>query len=57
LEILLVYLKSILTGVAVGAIFALLKLPIPAPTAFAGILGITGIFLGYVIAQKFRGGM
>ena len=50
----MVYLQSILTGLAIGAVFAVLKLPIPAPTAFAGILGIVGIWLGYILVQKFR---
>ena len=54
MDVLIVYLKSILTGTVVGAVFAFLKLPVPAPTAFAGILGIAGIFLGYIIVQKFR---
>lgn len=36
-----------LTGFLVGLIFAILKLPIPAPPAFAGIAGIIGIYLGF----------
>ncbi len=40
-------LLSTSTGVVVGFIFALFKLPIPAPPAIQGILGIIGIFLGY----------
>lgn len=39
-------LTSLGTGVAVGLLFAALKLPIPAPPALAGVLGILGIFLG-----------
>lgn len=38
---------SLLVGVVVGAIFSALRLPIPAPRALAGVLGITGIYLGY----------
>ncbi len=37
---------SIITGFVVGAVFKLLKLPIPAPNALAGVAGIFGIFLG-----------
>jgi XapX domain-containing protein len=37
---------SLLTGLAVGALFALLKLPIPAPPTLAGVAGILGLFLG-----------
>ncbi|WLR61697.1 XapX domain-containing protein [Guptibacillus hwajinpoensis] len=40
-------LIATLTGFLVGLIFALLKLPIPAPPAFAGIAGIVGIYLGF----------
>jgi XapX domain-containing protein len=42
-----VVLLAILTGFIVGFIFALFKLPIPAPPALAGIAGIIGIYLGF----------
>ena len=38
---------AILTGFFVGFVFALFKLPIPAPPALAGIAGIVGIYLGF----------
>lgn len=40
---------SLLTGVAVGSIFAMLKFPIPAPNNAAGIAGVVGIWLGLVV--------
>lgn len=43
--------KSLITGLIVGLFFALLKLPIPAPTAFAGVIGIVGIYIGYIIIK------
>lgn len=43
---------SALTGIAVGFTFALLKLPVPAPPTLSGLMGIIGIFLGYIIAKK-----
>jgi XapX domain-containing protein len=43
---------SLLTGAAVGLLFAKLKLPIPAPQNLVGVMGIVGIFLGYVVASK-----
>ncbi|MBI5148006.1 MAG: DUF1427 family protein [Parcubacteria group bacterium] len=46
--------KSLLAGVVAGVIFGLLKLPIPAPTALAGIVGILGIFLGYFVVRYFQ---
>lgn len=42
---------SLLTGFIVGVIFKLLKLPIPAPNALAGVMGIFGIFLGALFAE------
>ena len=39
------------TGFAVGAVFALLKLNVPAPTVLPGIMGILGIFLGYIVVK------
>lgn len=41
-------LLSLSTGTLVGVIFSLVKLPIPAPQALAGIAGIVGIYVGYV---------
>ncbi len=42
-------LMALGTGFAVGAIFAFLKLEVPAPTVLPGVMGILGIFLGYVV--------
>jgi XapX domain-containing protein len=46
-------LYTTLTGVAVGGIFSVLKLPIPAPPVFAGLMGIVGLWIGYGIVQRF----
>ncbi|MDQ0214182.1 XapX domain-containing protein [Oikeobacillus pervagus] len=40
---------SLLCGFTVGVIFAIFRLPIPAPPALAGIAGIIGIYLGFKI--------
>lgn len=40
------------TGFMVGIIFAKFKLPIPAPTTLTGVMGIVGIFLGYLITTQ-----
>tara|TARA_R110000787_G_scaffold69288_8_gene154346 strand:+ start:265 stop:435 length:171 start_codon:yes stop_codon:yes gene_type:complete len=37
-----------ITGIIVGLVFSLLKLPIPAPPVLSGIAGIFGIYLGSV---------
>jgi XapX domain-containing protein len=42
-------LLAIVTGFITGFLFALFKLPIPAPPAFAGVAGIVGIYLGFKI--------
>ena len=41
-----------LTGAGVGAVFALFKLPVPAPPVFAGLMGIFGLWLGYGLIGK-----
>ena len=43
---------SLVTGMAVGLAFALLRLPVPAPPTLAGLLGIVGIFLGYIVGKR-----
>lgn len=45
-------LLSILTGAGAGIIFALFRLPVPAPPAFAGVAGIIGLWIGYSVVQK-----
>nr|WP_202411461.1 XapX domain-containing protein [Halobacillus halophilus] len=40
---------ALLTGFVVGLLFAAVKLPIPAPPAFAGVAGIIGIYLGFKV--------
>lgn len=42
-----------LTGMGVGAIFSIFKLPVPAPPVFAGLMGIFGLWLGYGIIGRF----
>lgn len=42
-----------LTGAGVGAVFALFKLPVPAPPVFAGLMGIFGLWLGYGFITRF----
>ncbi|BCJ87634.1 DUF1427 family protein [Effusibacillus dendaii] len=40
---------SVLTGVVVGFLFSAIKLPLPAPPVFSGVLGIIGIWAGGVL--------
>ncbi len=45
-------LLAVLTGFASGAVFALFKLPVPAPPVFAGVAGIIGLWAGYSLISK-----
>ncbi|MFB6198364.1 MAG: XapX domain-containing protein [Halobacteriaceae archaeon] len=45
-----IILTTIVGGV-VGLLFGLLDLPIPAPPALSGVMGIVGIFGGYKVAN------
>ena len=41
-----------LTGMGVGAVFSIFKLPVPAPPVFAGLMGIFGLWMGYGLVQR-----
>jgi XapX domain-containing protein len=41
-----VALLSLLTGVVLGVVFALLKLPVPAPGVIEGAIGVVGTCIG-----------
>ncbi|WP_407668452.1 XapX domain-containing protein [Ornithinibacillus halophilus] len=40
---------SFLTGIILGIVFSLLKLPIPAPPNLAGVMGIVGVYTGFLL--------
>lgn len=42
---------ALLLGVAVGVVFGIFRMVPPAPPTFAGIAGIVGIFLGWLIVS------
>lgn len=42
-------------GLAVGAIFALFKLPVPAPGNLPGVMGVVGLFLGWFTIATITG--
>ena len=44
-------LLSFLTGMFMGFIFCLIKLPVPAPLNLGGIMGIVGVYSGYKLYQ------
>ncbi|MCQ6268116.1 DUF1427 family protein [Fictibacillus sp. WQ 8-8] len=37
---------SLVSGIIVGVIFKLIRLPIPAPPVLSGVIGIVGVWLG-----------
>ena len=43
---------SLITGIVIGLVFKLLKLEVPAPANFDGILGIIGLWMGYYLLIK-----
>jgi len=46
-------IKSLIVGMLCGGIFTVFKLPVPAPGVLPGIVGIVGIYLGYLIVKHF----
>ncbi len=44
--------KSFAVGLVFGAIVTLLKLPLPAPPVLAGVMGIVGVYVGYVLISS-----
>lgn len=42
---------ALAAGLAVGAVFGVLRLPVPAPPTIVGLLGIVGIWAGWNIVQ------
>jgi XapX domain-containing protein len=46
-------LLSLVTGMFVGALFAYVNLPVPAPPSLAGVMGIVGIYLGFKLIEVF----
>ena len=46
-------IKTTVTGIGVGVVFAIFKLPVPAPPVFAGLMGIFGLWLGYGLVGRF----
>ena len=52
-KIMIELFKALAVGFIVGAVFSLMKLPLPAPPVLAGLLGVVGIYLGMVIVRFF----
>ena len=48
-------LLSVVTGIVVGGVFALVGATVPAPPNLAGVMGVVGITLGYLVVIGLRG--
>lgn len=44
---------SLLTGIVLGALFGLFKLPVPAPAVLEGALGVVGTYLGGAVVGPY----
>lgn len=44
---------ALAVGLVLGAVFAGLRLPVPAPDKIEGIAGIIGIFAGMLLVKQF----
>ena len=44
-------LLSLFTGGICGVVFALMKLPVPAPPVLSGLMGIFGLWVGYKLVN------
>ena len=46
-------LQAMVLGMGIGALFAFFKIKPPSPDTIAGIFGVMGIFIGWVIVRYF----
>ncbi|WP_254546731.1 XapX domain-containing protein [Halomarina pelagica] len=42
---------AFVAGLATGALFKFLQVPIPAPPTLSGVVGILGIYAGYLLVE------
>jgi XapX domain-containing protein len=47
-----IMVQALILGAVVGAVFALFKMPVPAPATLAGVLGIVGLYGGWTLMGK-----
>lgn len=45
---------SLVLGGITGVLFAVFGLPVPAPANLAGLMGIVGLFLGYLVGSYLK---
>lgn len=47
-------LLALAVGLVCGAVFAVTRLPVPAPPTLAGVAGIIGLAAGYAAVNHYR---
>ena len=45
-------LGTLVTGLVLGMLFAVVKLPIPAPPTIAGAAGVVGLTIGFILTHN-----
>lgn len=45
--------KSLGVGLIFGVLVSFLRLPLPAPPTLAGVMGIVGLYFGYLLVSQF----
>lgn len=45
-------LLCLVVGIAIGIIFSLLRLPVPVPHGWGGLVGLIGMFVGGIVGGK-----
>lgn len=50
----IVAIEALMLGFVLGAIFAVFRLPIPAPPTVIGVVGILGVTLGVIVVRHFQ---
>lgn len=48
--------KALLLGAVIGALFSAFGFDVPAPRTAAGIAGVVGLWLGYLLVVRIQGG-
>ena len=47
------WIQAFIAGLVLGLIFKKLKLPMPAPAVFAGVIGVVGVLAGSKVVAWF----
>jgi XapX domain-containing protein len=45
-------MQAFILGGIVGGVFAIFRMPVPAPATLAGVLGILGLYAGYQLITR-----